>query len=383
MILNFLASIEELPDEYFTQLINELMSNSSPISSDNSNLSDSEFANIYTQLYERYRKKYASYQIKPFPIYDKDGKEIQNQSSVELKADENGNLFFRMEVLDNEGNWLFKGDYNLNSSIKHFTEFISQMFLFRKKFGQEITDETLEFQSVVGTVWLIWFAGSLLPRRFEISTSLYPKEIEMFILPRLFDSVRRTMTNKGRKLPALNISPLREQLIRHIEKVTRDFLFDKDYHENFSKGQKKYLAKQYEKVFPHWKEMQNIQMRGGNWRRYIKANDMSDITDDLIEEFERGKDISVIAIEHAARREMLMKESKIPAKALALRKQGVYASGFSRSALFEFKKTGEELLKIEPLPPEPPELPDIDFDSILEQVFNSIQNENKESGLES
>lgn len=57
MFLNFLARIEELPDGYFIQLVNDLMNNFALTSSDTSNLKESEYIRIYSQLYERFGKK--------------------------------------------------------------------------------------------------------------------------------------------------------------------------------------------------------------------------------------------------------------------------------------------------------------------------------------
>lgn len=184
-----------------------------------------------------------------------------------------------------------------------------------------------------------------LPNYLELISNLFPELIKTIWVKMAYEAIEETNIFDRNEIPNISLNILKQNVIRKMESEIRNFLQDDTGFDAYIlREKKKKFASHYDDIFQHWKEMQRLQIEGKNWRRYIKAGDMSDISDDLIEDFEKGKDMNIIALEHAARRAQLLNTLKLSTENKIKREQGIMCSGYTRSVLYQFKKEGEELL---------------------------------------
>jgi hypothetical protein len=112
------------------------------------------------------------------------------------------------------------------------------------------------------------------------------------------------------------------------------------------------LAEDYEAIYMHWKRLLGM-VGHEDWLEYTKPKKFADTPDDLLaklpdidrrdEETTKSR-LSGFAVEHAARRAGLIKKHGVDPSILKKRRNGIKATGYSASHLFQYLKEGRELL---------------------------------------
>ncbi|HEV7376812.1 MAG TPA: hypothetical protein VGN95_19005 [Pyrinomonadaceae bacterium] len=214
-----------------------------------------------------------------------------------------------------------------------------------KSAGQVITDEWERKFVIAQSAQMLEAAFRKLQGRIEITIESFLDEVFWNWGELWYECAAEDSSLQGFKVKRLPFAKRKEEQ-RKKHKDDIDALWADDTLEVLSDQKKQLLALYYENTLEHWKEMERMQVGLKDWRRYIRAGDMSDITDDLIADFENGVNISDIAIEHAARRAKLYNVFDVRDKRLEKRRIGIEDSGYSRARLFELKKEGEKLVGI-------------------------------------
>lgn len=271
----------------------------------------------------------------------------KNVPSVMLTCDERGpHLYLR--VFNKEGYWLGEVKWDLMKATGYFAgeahNFVAELLSDPEKLGLGITHERFEGVIIRKTADLLKDAFNKLKGRIEIFERTFLEEIAWKYLERWNEDLDKFMSLQGTEPRRMRgFAKVREMLKKKQEDEIRSLHANNSSETQFNR-KKQLLALHYTETFEHWKEMQRMQLGGRNWRRYVKAGDMSDVTDDLIEQFERGTDISGLALEHAARRAEFYNIYFVKKQRLEKRQMGIRDSGYSRSRLFELKKEGKKLL---------------------------------------
>jgi hypothetical protein len=199
---------------------------------------------------------------------------------------------------------------------------------------------------------IIKFTGEMLEqfldkveKRTEISVSSFINEIALKSLDSWFYEFAFRYSLEGFKIKDKSFSKDRDSLLKTYQK--RICLLWTDNRTDALKMRKMILAYHHKIILEHLEEVERIQRRLGGeiWRRYIRAGDMSDIADDLIQEFEATNDFSDLAIQHAARRAKIYNIYNVKDNKLKKRANKIKDSGYSRSRLFKFKDEGDKLLE--------------------------------------
>lgn len=278
------------------------------------------------------------YQVDPTILQEK------NVPSVMLICDEEGLPQLHLRVFSDDGTWLGEGKFNLISATGYFAAQAHDLISGLKQSGTVVTDEDFEIFIVRKTANMLKEAFEKLRRRIEISLQSFLEETAWNYAELWYRQHAEFNSMQGFQTKRINFGKQREKALRnHVNAILE--LHADDSSETLSDLRKQLLALNYPKILEHWKEIQRIQLDGKNWRRYVNAGDMDDVTDDLVEQFERVTDISGLAIEHAARRAELYNTIEVREQRLEKRKRGIRDSGYSRSRLFELKKEGERLLE--------------------------------------
>lgn len=280
------------------------------------------------------------------PYYQIDPAILQklNIPSVMLTSDEDGLPLLYLRIFTKDGRWLGEAKCNLVSAAGFFAGNTLALVSELKKAGMNVSDEDLRVFVVRKTANTLKSAFDKLKDRVEITIASFLDEVWVNWAELWYEYHARDNSLQGFKMKRFAFAKQKEQLLeKHGDNIRA--LWADDSSEQLSGLKKQLLALYYKKTYEHWKEMERMQAEGKNWRRYVRAGDMSDVTDDLIEEFERGANISGLALEHAARRAELYNIFDVREKRLEKRKVGIMDSGYSRSRLFELKSEGEELLK--------------------------------------
>jgi hypothetical protein len=111
------------------------------------------------------------------------------------------------------------------------------------------------------------------------------------------------------------------------------------------------LADEYEIIYRHWKRLSKW-IGEDEWREYAKAGKFRDTPDDLLNKLENVDRLnetdtefrlSGLALEHAARRVGLIKKRDVSDAVIKLRQEGVRATGYTSTQLFNHLKEGREL----------------------------------------
>lgn len=305
-----------------------------------------EFARILVGALVKFWKEYPAEGYRPLPTFTDKGIEIQNPSTITLLEDEKGEPFLNVKAFRDDGNWIFNGYVNVDSFLGYFVG-ISLGYLFSaKKSGEMVTDESFKDKLFDTTLYVMAMAMRRMPRWIEIMIDSFENKIELIWAKQLYDGIKEDYSLSGLVFPKFDFNAARQKSIRAVESKIREFLQDDTGFDKCLLNLKKQtLAMQFRNVYSHWESMQNLQLHGKEWRRYIQAGDMSDVTEDLIEEFISGKQVGDIAIEHAARRADLLNNGNLNRKNQELRSKGIKCSGYSRSKLFGFKREGEAFIK--------------------------------------
>lgn len=272
-----------------------------------------------------------------------------NIPSVMLASDEGGVPILYLRMFRKDGQWLGEAECNLLNMLGFFAGKTLGLLTQLKQAGFNITDEEAREFAIRKTANLLKSAFAKLTDRIEITVDSFMEEVWLNWTEIWYEQHAELNSLQGFKMRRGTFKKQREALLKKHEGDLRS-LWANDSSEKHFHLKKELLALYYEQTYEHWKEMERIQAGGRNWRRYVNAGDMADVTEDLIEAFERGTNISGLALEHAARRAELYNVFEVKQRRLEKRKAGIKDSGYSRSRLFELKREGEELLKKRGLP---------------------------------
>jgi hypothetical protein len=242
--------------------------------------------------------------------------------------------------------WIFSGFFELSVITGVFFATAYQFASAMRKNDESISDDHFKEYLVTNTLNVLRMAMLRLPKWIELMSNSFQSQMELIWAKKVFEDIKSENKMIGVEIPNVDITAFRERSIRNVTSRMREFLQDEtgidDYILRLKKEKFVYI---YRIVQPHWDSMQKFQLAGKNWRRYVRADDMSDISDDLIEDFINDVKVNDIALEHAARRAELHNVGKLTKKNQMLREKGIKCSGYSRSKLFQFKKEGEEIIE--------------------------------------
>jgi hypothetical protein len=278
--------------------------------------------------------------------------EENNIPGIMLLSDEEGLPLLYLRIFMNTGGLIGDAICNLWNVAGFFMFKASWLVSELKKHGLNISEEEEREFIVRKTANMLKSAFKNIKKRAELAVNSYLEEVWWDWAEIWYEHYAESNSLLGIQVKRLAFAKDHvKQIEKHKEEI-RDLW--KDDSETLFDLKKQVLALKYRTIYEHWKEIERMQLTGKNWRRYVKAGDMSDIDDDLIEDFENGANVSGIAIEHAARRAELYNIFDVREKRLEKRKRGIKDSGYSRAGLFKLKKEGEELLKKKRKTPSPP-----------------------------
>ncbi|HEX8397670.1 MAG TPA: hypothetical protein VF644_10150 [Pyrinomonadaceae bacterium] len=154
-------------------------------------------------------------------------------------------------------------------------------------------------------------------------------------------------SEKGRKTKKTSFKDKRDELFENYKNQVSEFW--RTLEEATEMQKKVELAEVYPSISKHWKAINTLLQKDfPNWRDYAKTGEFADTPDDLLEKLwdtEKEK-LSVLAIEHAARRVGLIKPYGVEESVLEARKRGFKATGYSTRRLFSFLEEGERQRKL-------------------------------------
>jgi hypothetical protein len=304
------------------------------------------FARILVDAMAKFFGDFPAEGYYPLCTFTDKGIEIQNASTITLMEDDSGEPFLNVKVFRDDGSLMFNGYVNIDRYLVYFLNISLQYLVSAKERDELMADEKFKENLVDTTYSVMCMAMRRMPKWIEIMLDSFENKIELIWAKQLYEEIKDDYSSSGLDFPKIDLNISRQKSIRAVEARIREFLQDDtgiDRH--LLNIKKRNLATTFRNTYSHWDCMQKLQLDGKEWRRYIQAGDMSDVTEDLIEEFVSGKQIGDIAIEHAARRAELHNNVNLIKRNQELRSNGVKCSGYSRSKLFEFKREGEALIK--------------------------------------
>jgi hypothetical protein len=257
---------------------------------------------------------------------------------------EDGMPLVILRIIKKDGTWLGEVKFDLMPATGYFTAEVLGFLNGLKSSGVSMTEEDSRIFIIRKTANLLKSAINKLNDRIEITIKSFLDEVFVGRAELWYQQHAESNSLQGFKMKRFAFSKIKEKTIKKHENDIREFWAD-DSSEELSDIKKTLLALHYKNTLEHWKEIERLQMEGKNWRRYVAAGDMSDVTDDLIEEFEKGTDLSGLALEHAARRAELFNVFDVKEQRLEKRRKGIKDSGYSRSRLFELRSEGEKPLE--------------------------------------
>lgn len=343
----------ELPNEnelldLASELVLELESEQKISFLDDAELTKEEFLLILFKAFKIFIEEFPAEGYRPLSTFTDKGVEIQNSSTINLVEDDTGFPFLNVKVFRDDNSWVFNGYVNFERILGYFFRGSINFISSARKSGREMTDDEFKQSLINVTLNILSMAMIRMPKWIELMIDSFESKIDLIWGKQVFEEIKDDNSLRGITFPTIKISRHREKSIRAIESKIREFLQDNTGFERYLLNiQKKTLALAYKDTYSHWESMQSLQLAGKNWRRYVRAYEMSNITDDLIEDFISDKKIADIALEHAARQANILNNERLSARNLQLRSQGIKCSGYSRSKLFEFKKEGEKFIEMD------------------------------------
>jgi hypothetical protein len=263
---------------------------------------------------------------------------------VMITRDEAGVPLLVLRIISKDGSWIGEANCNVMNPAGFFAGKAFALVQDLKAAGISMTDDDRRTFVIRKTANMLKSAFDKINDRIEITINSFLEEVYWDWAELWWEYYAEQNSLQGYKMKRL---PIRKQLGKaleaHQDKVESSWKDDSQ--ETLHDLKKMRLALEYGKTYEHWKEIQRLQIEGKNWRRYVKAGDMADVTDDLIEDFTSKDNLSGLALEHAARRAELYNIFDVSDKNLEKRRQGIKVSRYSRAMLFNLKREGEELLK--------------------------------------
>lgn len=266
-----------------------------------------------------------------------------NIPRVMITSDDVGVPLLVLRIISKDGRWVGEATCNVMYATGSFAGKTLTLVQDLKASGISMTDDDCRDFVIRKTANLLKSAFGKINERIETTINSFLEEVYWDWAELWWEYYAEQNSLQGYKMKRL---PIRKQLGKVLEahRDNVESLWNDDSQKVLLDLKKMRLALEYEKTYEHWKEIQRLQIEGKNWRRYVKAGDMADVTDDLIEDFENKDDLSGLALEHAARRAELYNVFDVSDKNLEKRRQGMIVSGYGRATLFNFKREGEELI---------------------------------------
>lgn len=248
-----------------------------------------------------------------------------------------------LRIISKDGSWVGEANCNVLNPAGFFAGKALLLLHDLKAAGVSVTDDDTRDFVIRKTANMLKSAFGKINERIETTIKSFLEEVFWDWAELWWEQHAESNSLQGYKMKRL---PMKKQLGKVLEahRDNVESLWNDDSEKTLLELKKMRLALEYEKTYEHWKEIQRLQIEGKNWRRYVKADDMADVTDDLIEDFTSKDDVSGLALEHAARRAELYNIFDVSDKNLEKRRQGMIVSGYSRATLFNFKREGEDLI---------------------------------------
>ena len=341
-------SFPQLTDEEFSQMAEQIIHENHLTIPTEMDLCMEDFLKIVLETFSQFFDEFPDEGYMPLIGFTDAGESIQNQSRVQAVRDEQGVPFLYVQVFQDNGAWIFSGHLDFDHFLGYFAGTALQFLTSAKRSQAEMSDDEFKKLLIGYTLQIMDMAMRRLPKWIELMVGSFETKMGLIWSKYLYKEIREEHSFRGVDFPTIDFNLFRQRFVRETVTKIRDFMNDDNgFERHLLKLKKKNLAVIYKTTYDHWESMHSLQLKGMNWRRYVQSGDMTDITDDLVEEFERDVAIGDIAIEHAARRVELLNTIRLASKTLELRSRGIKCSGYSRSKLFQFKREGEELLREE------------------------------------
>jgi hypothetical protein len=269
-----------------------------------------------------------------------------NIPRVMLTSDEDDFPLLVLRIITKEGDWLGEAVCNIWGAAGYFAGRAFATVNELKAGGINFTNDDRRTFIIRKAANMLKSAFARINERLEATINSFLDEVFFDWAELWYEYHAEYNSLLGYKMKRL---PIKKQLGKVLETHRNNVqaFWSDDSQKRLTELRKMQLVFEYKKTYEHWSEMQRLQTEGKKWRRYIKADDMADVTDDLVNDFITKDDISWLALEHAARRVELYNIFDVNDSNLEKRKQGIMVSGYSRSALFNFKREGEGLLRKE------------------------------------
>ncbi len=261
-----------------------------------------------------------------------------------LRYECNGSCFITIGIAADDGTNIGEIKYDLTPLTKIIAKKALVIANHLRKTGRKMWKKELTAFLIEQTSNMLIVVLWNLTKRIETAHSSFLNEAVLNSTESWYDYNAELNSLDGIKMNPLSFSKEKKSLFKAHQNEISLIWADNDK-KIILNNKKMLLAYHFKRVHEHWQDMEKKQLNGKEWRRYVKAGDMSNITDDLIEEFERGVSSGDIAIEHAARLAEFYNTYRVNDKNLKKRAQKVRTSGFSRSYLYKRKTEGEKLLK--------------------------------------
>lgn len=288
--------------------------------------------------YIGYGKNVPFYHIEPELL-----KEL-NVPRVMITSDVAGVPLLVLRIITKHGGWRGEVVCNVLNATGFFAAGATSIAHELKSGDRNITEDERRIFIIRQTANMLIIAFDTINERIETMVNSFLEEVFWDWLRLWYECYAEHNSLLGYKMKR---SPFKKELSKATEihqNKLQDF-WDDDSKQKSLDLKKMNLVLEYHKTYEHWKEMERLQAEGKNWHRYVKAGDMADVSDDLIDVFINKDDISGLALEHAARRARLFNIYDVSDANLEKHKQGIMASGYSRPTLFNYKREGEELLR--------------------------------------
>lgn len=266
-----------------------------------------------------------------------------NVPRVMITSDETGVPLLVLRIITKDGWWIGEVVCSVSNAAGFFAGKALALVNEFKAGGASITDEDRRSFIIRKTANMLKSAFTRANARIETMVNSFLEEVFWDWTELWYEYHAEYNSLNGYKMKRLHFKKQLSIVLETHRNEIQTFWND-DSQKTLLDWKKMRLALEYEKTYDHWKEIERLQAEGKNWRRYVKADDMSDISDDLIDDFVNKDDISGLALEHAARRAELFNIYEVSDKNLEKRKLGIMVSGYSRASLFNYKREGEKLL---------------------------------------
>ncbi len=215
------------------------------------------------------------------------------------------------------------------------------------------TDKQVEDAAIDNAVeMMLIMLDNIYPRALMMMESFTMETIAQWY----FETHRRVIhyvSDQGDKVPRARDLMMDGTLKSYTSKVKRMW---KNQGQGGEAWRKVEFADEYERLYRHWRNLARMASEAeDNLEDYAKAGQFKDTPDDLLKKLmgidrssteAMARNVSELALEHAARRTRLIKTAGASEWARKKRKDGIRVSDYSSAQLFAFLKEGKEAKQI-------------------------------------